>query len=115
MCPVARSTLNVPRTTARLKRSAILDTRGSNARIVVDEQCNTLDDIRQFASAKAAHLIQIKMPDLGSVAESATAVLGARNTASAYLGGSCIETDLSARAPVNAAVATSGRRHAGQA
>ncbi|ANW03084.1 methylaspartate ammonia-lyase [Bradyrhizobium icense] len=86
---------------------ALLDRRGTGARVVVDEQCNTLDDIRLFAEAKAAHLIQIKMPDVGSIADSARAVLLCKeNGVGAYVGGSCTETDLSARAAVNIAVAT---------
>jgi len=86
---------------------AILDRRGTEARIVVDEQCNTLDDIRLFAKARAAHLVQIKMPDVGSIADSAMAVLVCKeNDVGAYVGGSCTETDLSTRAAVNLAVAT---------
>ncbi|TIM51888.1 MAG: methylaspartate ammonia-lyase, partial [Mesorhizobium sp.] len=53
----------------------ILDNRGSSARIVVDERCNTLEDIRLFAEAKATHLVQIKTPDVGSIADTARAVL----------------------------------------
>lgn len=86
---------------------ALLRARGSAARIVVDERCNTLEDIRLFATAKAAHLIQIKMPDVGSIADTARAVLVCKgNGVGAYVGGSCTETDLSARAAVNVAVAT---------
>lgn len=85
----------------------LLDARGTNARVVVDERCNTLDDIRLFAEAKAAHLIQIKMPDVGSIADTARAVLACKASGvGAYVGGSCAETDLSARAAVNIAVAT---------
>jgi methylaspartate ammonia-lyase len=74
---------------------------------VVDEQCNTLDDIRRFAEAKAAHLIQIKTPDVGSLADTARAVLICKESGvGAYVGGSCTETDLSARVSVNVAVAT---------
>lgn len=86
---------------------ALLDGRGTEARVVVDERCNTLDDIRLFAKAKAAHLAQIKMPDVGSIADTARAVLICKeNGLGAYVGGSCTETDLSARAAVNIAVAT---------
>jgi methylaspartate ammonia-lyase len=81
--------------------------RGSSVRIVVDERCNTLDDIRRFAEAKAAHLVQIKMPDVGSIADTARAVLVCKaNGVGAYVGGSCAETDLSARASVHISVAT---------
>ncbi|ESX66889.1 3-methylaspartate ammonia-lyase [Mesorhizobium sp. LSHC420B00] len=86
---------------------SILDTRGSNARIVVDERCNTLEDIRLFAEAKAAHLVQIKTPDVGSIADTARAVLICKaNKVGAYVGGSCTETDLSAQATVHVSVAT---------
>ncbi|RWL06437.1 methylaspartate ammonia-lyase [Mesorhizobium sp.] len=86
---------------------AILDDRGSSARIVVDERCNTLEDIRLFAEAKAAHLIQIKTPDVGSIADTARAVLLCKaNEVGAYVGGSCTETDLSAQASVHVSVAT---------
>lgn len=86
---------------------AILDDRGSSARIVVDERCNTLEDIRLFAEAKAAHLIQIKTPDVGSLADTARAVLLCKeNKVGAYVGGSCTETDLSAQTSVHISVAT---------
>ncbi|TIT21684.1 MAG: methylaspartate ammonia-lyase [Mesorhizobium sp.] len=86
---------------------SILDSRGSSARIVVDERCNTLEDIRLFAEARAAHLIQIKTPDVGSLADTAHAVLLCKeNKVGAYVGGSCTETDLSAQASVHISVAT---------
>ncbi|TJV29043.1 MAG: methylaspartate ammonia-lyase [Mesorhizobium sp.] len=86
---------------------SILDDRGSSARIVVDERCNTLDDIRLFAEARAAHLIQIKTPDVGSLVDTARAVLLCKeNDVGAYVGGSCTETDLSAQASVHVSVAT---------
>ncbi|RWN60389.1 MAG: methylaspartate ammonia-lyase [Mesorhizobium sp.] len=86
---------------------SILDDRGSSARIVVDERCNTLEDIRLFAEAKAAHLVQIKTPDVGSIADTVRAVLLCKaNKVGAYVGGSCTETDLSAQASVHVSVAT---------
>ncbi|WP_027038752.1 methylaspartate ammonia-lyase [Mesorhizobium ciceri] len=86
---------------------SILDDRGSSARIAVDERCNTLEDIRLFAETKAAHLVQIKTPDVGSIADTARAVLICKaNKVGAYVGGSCTETDLSAQASVHVSVAT---------
>ncbi|UCI31806.1 methylaspartate ammonia-lyase [Mesorhizobium sp. B4-1-4] len=86
---------------------SILNERGSKARIVVDERCNTLEDVRLFAEANAAHLVQIKTPDVGSIADTARAVLLCKqNRVGAYVGGSCTETDLSAQASVHIAVAT---------
>lgn len=86
---------------------ANLDQRGSRARVVVDERCNTLEDIELFAKARAAHIVQIKMPDVGSVADTIEgALICKQNSVGAYIGGSCVETDLSARASVHVAVAT---------
>ncbi|TIR04617.1 MAG: methylaspartate ammonia-lyase [Mesorhizobium sp.] len=86
---------------------SILDDRESKARIVVDERCNTLEDIRVFAEAKAAHLVQIKTPDVGSIADTARAVLICKeNKVGAYVGGSCTETDFSAQASVHISVST---------
>ncbi|MQU68381.1 methylaspartate ammonia-lyase [Sinorhizobium meliloti] len=85
----------------------LLDERGSNARIVVDEQCNTLDDIKLFAEMKAAHIVQVKMPDVGSVADTIRGVLACKQSGvGAYVGGSCSETDLSARVSAQIAIAT---------
>jgi methylaspartate ammonia-lyase len=86
---------------------SILDSRGSRARIVVDERCNTLEDIELFAKARATHLVQIKTPDVGSIADTARAVLLCKESGvGAYVGGSCSETDISARATVHVSVAT---------
>ncbi|SIT56100.1 Methylaspartate ammonia-lyase [Mesorhizobium prunaredense] len=86
---------------------SILNNRGSCARIVVDERCNTLEDIRRFAEARATHVVQIKMPDVGSIADTARAVIICKaNKVGAYVGGSCTETDLSAQASVHVSVAT---------
>jgi methylaspartate ammonia-lyase len=86
---------------------AALQRIGTAAKVVVDERCNTLGDIELFAKANAAHLVQIKMPDVGSIADTARAVLVCKKYGvGAYVGGSCAETDLSARASVHIAVAT---------
>ena len=83
-----------------------LSARGCAVEIVADEWCNTLEDVRDFVDAGAAHMIQVKTPDLGSLHNSVEAVLYAReNGTGAYLGGSCNETDRSARACVHAALA----------
>lgn len=84
-----------------------LDRLGCPARIVADEWCNTLDDVQQFCNAGAAHMIQIKTPDLGRLSDAAQAVLACKRAGlQAYVGGSCAETDLSAQACVHVAVAT---------
>ncbi len=89
--------------------------RKMDVQIVADEWANTLDDIRAFVEAQAADVIQIKMPDLGSVHNSVEAVLACkaggpsttlRTGVCAFLGGSCAETDLSAKVAVHVALAT---------
>lgn len=83
-----------------------LDFRNMNVKLVADEWANTLTDIEAFLEAEAAHMIQIKMPDLGGIQNSIEAVLRCREkNTEAFLGGSCAETDLSARTAVHAALA----------
>lgn len=93
---------------ARMSRLvAESDRRGSRVVIVADEFCNTLGDIRTFVDARAAHMVQVKMPDLGSVTESITAVQYCHeHGVRAFLGGSCNETDHSGRMTVHIAIAT---------
>src|SRR5262249_55984318 len=61
----------------RALRSALAG-RGSQVKIIVDEWCNTLDDIKAFADAAAADYAQIKTPDLGGINNAIEAVLYAR-------------------------------------
>jgi methylaspartate ammonia-lyase len=80
--------------------------RKMSVQLVVDEWANTLDDIHTFVDAQAADMIQIKMPDLGSVHNSVEAVLICKaGDVGAFLGGSCVETDLSAKVAVHVALA----------
>jgi len=44
-----------------------LESLGSKVKIVADEHCNTLEDIREYTDARACHMIQIKTPDLGGI------------------------------------------------
>ena len=85
---------------------AEVDARTDQVAVVADEYCNTLDDIRQFCAAGAAHIVQIKTPDVGSLYDTASAITLARaHGIGAYSGGTCAETDLSARTCVHVAVA----------
>ena len=54
---------------------AALGERGSAVSLIADEWCNTLDDIRAFADAKAADYLQVKAPDLGGIGNSIEALL----------------------------------------
>ena len=74
--------------------------------IVADDWCNTLADIRRFLDIGAADMVQLKMPDLGSITNAVEAILVSRAAgARVFVGGSCTETDLSARVSVQLAVA----------
>lgn len=85
----------------------LLRRKGGQAKIVADERCNTLADIEAFAAAGAGDILQIKTPDVGGLEQIVEAVLAChRHGRAAYLGGSCAETDLSARTCVHIAVAT---------
>ena len=75
--------------------------------LVADEWANTVDDIHEFNRAGAADMIQIKTPDLGGLHHSVDAVLDCRrHGVLAHIGGSCCESDRSARACVHVALAS---------
>ncbi|MCL1965499.1 MAG: methylaspartate ammonia-lyase [Firmicutes bacterium] len=87
--------------------TAMLDSRGINVELVADEWCNTFEDVKYFADNRAGHMIQIKTPDLGSVHNTAEAVLYCKAKGiGAYQGGTCNETDRSAQVCVHIALAT---------
>ncbi len=84
-----------------------LEKLGSNVKIVADEWCNTYQDIVDFTDAKSCHMVQIKTPDLGSIHNIVDAVLYCnKNGMEAYQGGTCNETDVSARTCVHVAIAS---------
>lgn len=97
-------------TAAQIEGFALLRARlrslGCKAKIVADEWCDKFEDIDAFVRAGAADIIQIKMPDVGSIAQSIEAALICKaGGVGTYMGGSCAETDLSARVSVHVAVA----------
>ena len=79
---------------------------GSPVKIVADEWCNTFEDVVDFTDARCCHMAQIKTPDLGGIHNIVGAVLYCNaNGMEAYQGGTCNETDVSARACVHLALA----------
>ncbi|RWB69957.1 methylaspartate ammonia-lyase [Mesorhizobium sp.] len=75
-----------------------LRSRSSTVKIVADEWCNTYRDIVDFVDADCCDMVQIKTPDLGSIHNTVEAVLYCRSRGTeAYQGGTCNETDVSAR------------------
>ncbi|MCR4421916.1 MAG: methylaspartate ammonia-lyase [Exilispira sp.] len=88
-----------------------LENNGSKVKIVADEWCNTFEDIIEFTDAKACHMVQIKTPDLGSVHNIIESVIYCKNNGmEAYQGGTCNETDVSARICTNIGVAVQSDR-----
>lgn len=74
--------------------------------LIADEWANAPGEMERFTSLKAAHAIQIKVPDNGSLVTTIEAVRTCRrNGVLPYLGGSCNETDVSARATVHVGLA----------
>ena len=80
---------------------------GLKTLLVADEWVPTMEDKVDFIKAGAADIYQIKPPDLGGVNKSVEAVLHCKSEGVLpYLGGSCAETAMSARASVHIALAT---------
>lgn len=79
---------------------------GSPVKLVADEWCNTYEDIIDFTDVKCCHMVQIKTPDLGGIHNIVDAILYCNShQIEAYQGGTCNETDVSARTCVHLAVA----------
>jgi methylaspartate ammonia-lyase len=88
-----------------------LDRGGVDVELVADEWCNTLDDIRAFLAAGAADMIQVKSPDLGGVGNTIQGLLEVRAAGrGAFCGGTCNETDISARVSAHLAMACGARQ-----
>lgn len=85
----------------------ILERKGINVEIVIDEWCNTYEDVIEFTDKKAGHIVQVKSPDLGSINNIIESLLYCKkNGMGAYLGGSCNETERSGIIGVHIAMAT---------
>ena len=83
-----------------------IESSGSTVRIVADEWCNTYEDVVDFTDAKCCHMVQIKTPDLGGIHTIVESVCYCNNNQmEAYQGGTCNETDISARVSVHLALA----------
>lgn len=84
---------------------------GCRVKIVADEWCNTYQDVRDFTDNQCCDMVQIKTPDLGSIHNTIESVLYAKQRGvEAYQGGTCNETDISARVCVHAALAARADR-----
>ncbi len=104
-CPVIQETRESQIETLATLREYIAF-RKLQVEIVADEWANSLDDIQAFLSGSAADMIQIKMPDLGSLEDIIEAVRICRSCGvKTFLGGSCAETSLSSRITAQLALA----------
>jgi len=82
--------------------------RGIKIKLVVDEWANTAEQMREWTDKKAADIIQIKTIDVGGVNRIIETILYCKEHGmGTYLGGTCNETDVSARVCANVAIATS--------
>jgi methylaspartate ammonia-lyase len=91
---------------AQIRELAALRERlQDRAQLVADEWADTVEDIRAFNTARAADVVQIKTPDLGSVHHTVDAILDCRRAGVvAHVGGSCAETERSAQVTVQVAL-----------
>jgi methylaspartate ammonia-lyase len=88
-----------------------LKQKGSSVKIVADEWCNTYEDIMDFTDAGCCDMAQIKTPDLGCIHNIVESVLHCKSKGmETYQGGTCNETDVSARSCVHLAMATRADR-----
>lgn len=86
--------------------TAEVDKRNMGIELVADEWCNTYEDIKAFADAKAGHVVQIKTPDLGGVNNIADAIIYCNKVGiGSYCGGTCNETNRSAEVTTNIGMA----------
>ena len=84
-----------------------LDEAGSNLKLVIDEYANTLEEIKEWVDARGADMVQVKTIDLGGINNTVEAVLYCKqHGVLAYQGGTCNETDQSARICTQLALAT---------
>ena len=84
-----------------------LNSKGSNLKLTIDEYANTLEDIKEWVDLKGADMIHIKTVDLGGINNTVEAVLYCKEKGTlAYLGGTCNETENSAKACINIGLAT---------
>jgi len=80
---------------------------GNAPRIIVDEWCNTLEDVRLFAEHGAADIIHIKLPDIGNIGNTIESAIYCQQKGVGFaLGGSANETDVSARVSAHIGLAT---------
>jgi methylaspartate ammonia-lyase len=86
---------------------SLLRQANSNVRLVVDEWCNSVKDVRDWIAARATDIVHLKTMVLGAVHNTVEAALHCRrNGVGVMISGGCNQTDFSARVEANLALAT---------
>ncbi len=89
----------------------VLIAKKCNVKTVADEWCNTWEDIRDFTDSQCCDMVQIKTPDLGSIHNIVKSILYCKEHGmEAYQGGTCNETNISARTCVHVGLAARAER-----
>jgi methylaspartate ammonia-lyase len=90
---------------ARLRQDLAM--LGTKVAIIADEWANENSDIAHLITSRSVDGIHIKCPDTGTLSECAVAIDACRSQGIfVILGGSCTETDISARLSAHLAMAT---------
>jgi methylaspartate ammonia-lyase len=86
---------------------SLLREANSNVRLVVDEWCNSVKDVRDWIASGATDIVHLKTMVLGAVHNTVEASLDCkRNGVGVIISGGCNQTDFSARVEANLALAT---------
>lgn len=89
------------------KLNRLLKSKGAKVDLMIDEWCNSFDDLRDWVDSKSIQRINVKTITLGGLHNIVDAILYCnRNGVGAMVGGTCNETEISAMAMANIAMAT---------
>jgi methylaspartate ammonia-lyase len=97
------------------KLNRLLRAKGAKVDLMIDEWCNSFDDLKDWIDSKSIQRINVKTITLGGLHNIVDAILYCnRNGVGAMVGGTCNETDISAMQMANLAMATSPQSIAGR-
>ena len=97
------------------KLNRLLKAKGAKVDLMIDEWCNGYDDLKDWIDSKSIQRINVKTITLGGLHNIVDAILYCnRNGVGAMVGGTCNETDISAMAMANLAMATHPQSIAGR-
>ncbi len=109
--PIDKGSREETKDALKALKQRIDDDPDCHVEIVADEWCNTLEDVKYFADEDAAHMVQVKTPDLGGVNNTIEALRYClRKGVGAYSGGSCNETNISAEVTTSIAMACNAKQ-----